>query len=338
MLRINNSYNITSNKFITKNGKKIEYVSRKIRNKFLDLIPNPNDKKILKKLAKLKPEQNEDYLKNLSEILKYYTSNKIIEINIEDKILEDIAQKGDSAIFIMNHSNQKKDPIMLATLNKLLINAYQNNKSKKFPLSKIIINEDILKTSNPTKRKAFENIGAVGIDASINNRNKEKNAHVLFSVIKDFVKNNCNIFLFPEGISAINKNLDLYSRFQSSAANIVNVALSIKKEVIVVPVGFAYGKLFNSINIGTPITFKRENNNTTTSQGDILKNKKSPLYEFFNANKDKKDIIITKNKIPVPANNITKFIKRILVENLDINSNIAIDKLNTSIEDVKNID
>jgi hypothetical protein len=60
------------------------------------------------------------------------------------------------------------------------------------------LNEDILKTMNPIKRKAFENFGAIGIDASIAGGDKGLNARVFFPLMKDFVKNKCNIFIFPE--------------------------------------------------------------------------------------------------------------------------------------------
>ena len=49
-------------------------------------------------------------------------------------ILEKLAQKGDSIIFIMNHSNQSEDPKMLAVLNTLLSEAYQKAGKEEFPL------------------------------------------------------------------------------------------------------------------------------------------------------------------------------------------------------------
>ena len=46
------------------------------------------------------------------------------------------------------------------------------------------------------KRKAFENFGAVGVDASIEGGDSSVNARALFPLVKDFVRNKCNIFIF----------------------------------------------------------------------------------------------------------------------------------------------
>ena len=156
-------------------------------------------------------------------------------------------------------------------------------------------------------------------------------------LIKGYVKDNCNIFLFPEGRLAVCKNLDFFNRFQPGVASMVDKILKLKKEVRVVPVGFAYGKGdkkdLTAMNIGTPIILKRNNGETTISKGDILEDKSSDLYNFVNKQKDKTDILITKNGIAVPEKEIVGYIKTFLAENLEINSKIAEDKIINSIDE-----
>ncbi|MBQ7764572.1 1-acyl-sn-glycerol-3-phosphate acyltransferase [bacterium] len=315
----------------------VEYSIRVASNKILDFFQSKNKKNLIKNIANLTPTRNRLFLEQLAEIAKLYGSKKIIDVNIEDKILESIAQNNESAIFIMNHSNQSQDPQMLAVLNLLLAEAYKKNNVEEFPLPKIILNEDILKTMNPTRRKAFENFGAVGIDADVINSDKGVNTKALLPIIKDFIRNKANIFIFPEGRLATRKDLDFSKRFQAGTAQLVNKILGIKKKVTVVPVGFAYGKddnsNINSMSIGTPIVFKREGENTTSSKGDIINHKESKLYKFFNKEKNADDVVITKNGVPVEKEVAYKFIKAILRENLEINSNIAIKKLNNNIEE-----
>ena len=318
----------------------LEYSFRVIGNKFSDLFQSKAAKQITQNIANLKPEQSRLFLEQLAEIGRLYSTQKVIDVNIEDKILEKLAKKGESVIFIMNHSNQSEDPQMLAVLNTLLCEAYKKAGKDKFPLPKIILNEDILKTMNPTRRKAFENFGAVGIDATVKGGNKEVNARAFFPLIKDFIRNKSNIFIFPEGRLAIRSDLDLFDRFQEGVASLINKIVAIKKNVTVVPVGFSYGgkskgldgkilgdKNLNGMSIGTPIEIKRIGDTTTVTSGDILKNKESELFDFFNKNKDREDVTITSNGEPVKPDSIVDYLKTVLCENLEINANSANKKL-----------
>ncbi len=325
----------------TKASRGIEYAVRIIGNKLSDLFQPSEGKQITKYIASIKAEPTKLYLEQLNKIGRLYSTQKNIDVNIEDMILEKLAQKGESVIFIMNHSNQTEDPQMLAVLNTLLSDAYKKTGKESFPLPKIILNEDILKTMNPTKRKAFENFGAVGIDASVIGGDKGVNARAFLPLVKDFVRNKCNIFIFPEGRLAIRGDLDLYHRFQGGVASLINKILAIKKNVTVVPVGFSYGggkckdlngkvlgdKNLNGMSIGTPIEIKRIGDITTITSGDIFKKEDSELFDFFSKNKDKTDIPITTGGVPVKQEEIPGYLKTILCENLEINSNLAKKKL-----------
>ena len=313
-----------------KGFQKIEYSLRIIVNKIADFFESKKTKMITKNIAQITPEPGEKYLAQLEEISRFFSTKKTIDVNTEDKILEKIAQKNDSLIFIMNHSNQSKDPSMLAVLNTLLVRAYKSaGKVNNFPLPKIILNQDILKAMNPTKRRAFENFGAVGIDANIYSGDKNVNARAFLPLIKDFVRNKSNIFIFPEGKLSVRRDLDLNARFQIGIAELINKVLGVKKNVSVVPVGFAYGKGVNKtltgMHIGEPIIFSREGENTTTTCGNILKSKfaTEEFKKFFEKHKDKAEVQITNEGIPVKKDEISEYIKNILSENLEICSKEA---------------
>ena len=328
-----------------KGFQKIEYALRVIANRFADIFEGKKTKIITKNIAQIIPESNEKYLSLLEEISRYFSTGKSIDVNIEDKILEKIAQNDSSAIFVMNHSNQRQDPSMLAVLSTLLTRAYRDaGKDNNFPLPKIILNQDILKTMNPTKRKAFENFGAVGVDANIYSGDKSLNARAFLPLIKDFVRNKANIFIFPEGKLAIRKDLDFYSRFQVGIAELINKVLGIKKNVTVVPVGFAYGKGDNKaltgMHIGEPIIFTRDGENTTTTCGNILKSEfgMDEYKKFFKKFQDKTNITITDNGTPVKKESVTDYIKGILSENVEICSKEAEKRIERTIDPNEIID
>ncbi len=301
----------------------LEYGLRIIGNRIADLFSSKKSKFITKCISLVKPEQNEKYLNLLEEISNYYSSTKQIGVNLEDKIIEKVVQKDSPSIFIMTHSNQSEDPSMLAVLNTLLSKGYKDaGKGSTFPLPKIILNQDILTTMNPTKRKAFEAFGAVGIDANIFNADKATNARVFLPVIKDFIRGKCNIFIFPEGKLAVKKYLPLDQRFQNGVAEIINKVLGIKKEIDVVPVGFAYGKgkdkCYTGMHIGKPVTFKRMDDKTTITAGEIEGSKfaNEILVKFFEKHKGETDVVMTKQGEPIKPSEVTDYIRELLSENL----------------------
>ena len=317
----------TSNIVSEKSLRSCEYGLRVIANKLSDLFTSRRARAITKNISEITPDSNERYLHQLDEISRLFATSKDVEVNIEDKILEEIAQTGKSTIFIMNHSNQKEDPSMLAVLNTLLTDAYicaGLGKEKPFPLPKIILNKDILTTMNKTKRKAFEAFGAVGIDANVVSADKAENSKIMFPLIRDFIKNKCNIFIFPEGKLAVRTDMSFEERFQSGIAEMINKILGVKKEVTVVPAGFSYGKgefkNVAGIQIGKPIVFLRKGDITTSSSGSVLDSEFAfdGFKNFFIKHSDKVNVPITENGNPVRTKDIVGFIKGILCENLNI--------------------
>ncbi len=313
---------------------KCEYALRVAANKIGDMFESKASKAITNLIASVTPNNNAKYLSQLEEISSHYASKKCIDVNVEDKILEEIASKNEGVIFIMNHSNQAEDPQMLAVLNSLLTDAYKSaGKEESFQIPKIILNQDILTTMNPTKRKAFEAFGAVGIDANVLSADKKTNARAFLPLMKDFIRNKCNIFIFPEGKLAVKKSLPLEERFQPGVAELVNKVLGIKKSVTVVPVGFSYGKgeskLLNGMQIGAPVTFTRDGGVTTTTAGSLTSSKYADegFVKFFNKNNGLENVPITRGGQPVSVEDAADYIKSILCENLQVVSREAKDKL-----------
>ena len=76
------------------------------------------------------------------------------------------------------------------------------------------------------------------------------------------------------------------------------------------------------MNIGTPIVVKRVGESTTVTKGDIEKAPDSCLYNFFKQS-DTPDVEITSQGMPVNKSEISKYLKTILCENLEINEKFA---------------
>ena len=147
-----------------------------------------------------KAETDPEYQMLMSyELSKIMTRGKEVEINIENNELQDLINNDEACIFIMNHDRQKEDPKLLCFFNALLTREYLcNEKGATCPRPKILINKDILETSNKEKKAFGKALGAVGIDSGIYCNNKFANGKIMSPIIKDFIENKANIFIFPE--------------------------------------------------------------------------------------------------------------------------------------------
>lgn len=260
-----------------------------------------------------------------------------IEINTESGILDRIVQSNEGHVFILNHDNQRYDPSLLSAFNVLLYNKYlRSGLGESAPVPKILLNEDILTTKNQSHREVYEMLGAVGVDASLlgSSQKKRKNNRALLGVIKDFVRDENNIFIFPEGRKAIQRHLDFKDRFQSGVAEIVRLASNSKKRVSVVPLGFAFDKnksgeeSFASINIGEPVYFMREGGNLYVTPSNLTADQANAAYQkFFWGEQDDlkwveeegiKAKVITINGEEVKGKEQRPFIADILAENLRV--------------------
>lgn len=263
-------------------------------------------------------------------ISKNVANNKEVEINIENGVLEDLTKDNEACIFIMNHDKQKEDPKLLCFFNALLSREYlAKGMEKTCPKPKIIINKDILETTNKERQLYGEALGLVGIDAGIYCGNKFANGKIMSTLIKDFVENKANLFIFPEGRMIAFENLDPQWKFQPGIADIVRAATQKKEYVKVVPLGFAYKNDVGGINIGKPILFKKENNCIKFKIEESDKNFQDKKYIDFIENYKTEDgwYTITEKGTPVMHKRTGEFIAGILCENLTLSKKKAAESL-----------
>ena len=162
----------------------------------------------------------------------------------------------------------------------------------------------------------MEKFGAVGIDSSLFSPDLLKNGKKIIPLVKNFIQNKNNIFIFPEGEMCLFKHWDIKYKFQTGVAELVNKIAAKKNEVKIVPLGFAYKKGLSSIYIGQPVFIKKEGATTLFSKG----NSDSAFFDKKLADfcsKTTNDFSpITENGIPIENKNVSDYIAGILCENL----------------------
>ncbi len=316
---VHNVDRFTKNAALAEKGyRNMEFWGRKLLNKFAELFNGKIFKDIHSKIAMLKNESSE-YIQAQANAGRMLASKMEVEINLESGRLQNIAKDNSARIFIMNHDSQKHDPKSLLFFNTLLNDEYVAlGKGETCPRAKIILNEDILLSLSDVQRDVYEKLGAVGIDASVFLPDGKKNAKALVPLIRDFLQDKVNIFIFPEGKMAVFSGKKLIDKFQTGIADIVYTLLSKKESVKVTPLGFAYGKknpLLSSLHIGEDIVFKKVGDNVSVTRANITSNASSPLRDFFGNEPVK---LIQEQGIPVNGKENTSYIAGVLCENLNV--------------------
>jgi len=193
---------------------------------------------------------------------------------------------------------------------------------EKCPEARIILNENILKSSTPDNKAVLEKLGAVGVDLSGTNKNSLKNARKMLKLMNEFANDKANIFIFPEGKMSVFKSKPMEEKFQNGIANMVLKELDMKKEVQVIPLGFSYPKKSKTVGIyiGNPIKFKADNEGVVSTSGNILESEfvNSDYKKYFENFKDKEFSPICDNGKRVLAKDAVPYIAGILCENLKI--------------------
>lgn len=282
-----------------------EMLVRKVGNwfyekKFADLIDANYE------LVKDLQPSDEDYMQTITALVRKMPnlSNVEFDINTETGRLSDIVASDEACIFVMNHDNQRNDPTVLAGFAMRLYTEYEaQGKLDKAPRPKVIVNEDILDSQSDKTRTIYEKLGAVGVDADLNNKKKNSasNARAMMSMVRDFSNDDNHIFIFPEGRLGGAKYLSLEKRFQTGVGDMINLALRKKDRVKVVPLGFSYQKGKGKdddgtknpsqgvIHIGEPVYIKRDDKKTFVSVGNATKELASKDYRgfFWNEYEDK---------------------------------------------------
>lgn len=320
----------------------IEYAGRSVINWLGHLGRGRYIQKVHDQVMQM-PEHGPEFLQAVIRMGRYLGQGKEIDINLEDGRLQSLAQSDEACIFIMNHDSQKHDPALLGAFLIQLYEEYlRQDKGNTCPTPKILVNKDILTTQPKAIQAIFEKIGALGVDASIvqTQAGKAHNQKILKPVVEGFCGDKNHIFIFPEGKRAVFQYRDLRDRFHNGVASLVRNAAMQKKQVKVVPIGFAYkrrlwGPNLNSMHIGQPVYFTWQNGKMLVNPGNMTPKTAPPPYaEFFwdtPIPSEKADTTLQKplmeNGIPVTGKRLVPLISAVLCENLRICRNAAQEQL-----------
>lgn len=306
--------------YTEKSMQSVEFAGRKIINKFFDFFGKKQNNETFTELIN-SDSKSPEYIKALSKVSRLLSTKKEIEINLESARIQEIASNGKPHIFIMNHDNQSQDPKMMAFFNTLLNDEYvRTGQAKTCPRPRIILNEDILLSMNKKNRQIFEKLGAVPIDASLYSTDKRGNAKQFFKLMREFLKGEVNIFIFPEGKNAVHKKSPLKEKFQLGVAEMVTKLADRLPEVNVTPIGFAYNKKLkstgDSIYIGKTLIFKKQGDVLNVNKGNVSSQFAQENYKKFFG--DKENAIITEQSIPIIGKDLPQYVGGVLCENLRI--------------------
>ncbi len=259
---------------------------------------------------------------NSADFIKY-VYNKIrnmcmssFEINVESGKIMDIVNSNEPYIFIMNHTRkQPKDINGAMFFNSLLYREYiYQNKAGDCPRSKVFAGEGFLKRSKMPEELEF--MGVVPINAKAENKNaKEKNRETIQNIVDELSEGKINFFIYPEGAMAIVPFLPLRYKFQPGVSVIIKRVLEKRNSINVIPLAFAHNKNGSAIHIGETVKFSKKDGQYYTTKG----NSESKFFDkkiksFY---KDKDEILLTNNGLPVKTDEVVPFISGVLSDNLD---------------------
>lgn len=252
--------------------------------------------KLDKTFSRLQPESKE-YIEELAKVGNSMDKH-FIRTNLEDNPLKNVSKSKNATIFVLNHPNYHKDKFSYVIINSILNKMYtEQGRQLDCPRPRIIVSKNMLKMLGNKVGKIYKQLGLSEVDASLKHRDTKTNTHTMHSLMKEFIDNKSNIFIFPEGNNSAYNNMPLEQRIQPGIAGLIKTAVQTKDSVRVVPVGLHYTNeknSFGNLYVGKPMYFKKSGNDIVYTQGT-----------------DKKKIahVNLKESIPVIFNEICKNIK-----------------------------
>lgn len=222
-----------------------------------------NYQNTLKTFGTIKPESSA-YIDEWAK-LGNSCHNKTININLEDRVLENIVKKGKNYIFLLNHSDFIKDKYIYIILNSFLNYGYSNhNMQKECPRPLIIVSDNMFKIAGNSLKNLYRNLGLLPINTKTTKEATLNNISTMKGLTDNFSNGNVNLFLFPEGINSIFKEKALKDKFQLKSIKLLENLLNKTKEIQIIPVGISYNNTtknnIGNINLGFPITLKKKEN------------------------------------------------------------------------------
>lgn len=247
---------------------------RTVASKFLALSNFRNfikSGKLINNLDVNSPQYVEEWAKIGNSV-----NDKFLNINIEDGIIEKLAQAKDSSIFILNHDNFERDKFIYPIFNSFLNYGYAAmGRQNDCPRPAIVVSKNFFKLVGDKFKKLYQKMGLIPVDASLSAPDTRSNFSPMMGLVSKFARNKVNIFIFPEGNNSIYKHKSLQEKFQQGIARMIIASLYRKSSVRVVPLGLAYDTKPNnmgSVFIENPINFVKSGKflHCTTEDGKIL--------------------------------------------------------------------
>ena len=256
---------ITTRKFC----EKIVKYSRIMADRIFFINNRRSINKLDKTFSQMLPESKE-YIEELAKVGNSMDKH-FIRTNIEDNPLKSVAQSKNATIFVLNHPNYHKDKFTYVIINSILNKMYtEQGRQLDCPRPKIIVSKNMLKMLGKKVGRIYKQLGLSEVDASLKNRDNKTNTHTMHSLMKEFIENKSNIFIFPEGNNSAYNNMPLEKRIQPGIAGLIKAATQAKESVRVVPIGIHYPGETNSFGnfyIGKPMYFKKSGNDIIYTEG-----------------------------------------------------------------------
>ena len=248
-------------------------LSRRIGDKIFFVSQRSAIKNLNNNFVHINPESGE-YVEELAKVGNSMGTQFVIT-NIEDKPLKDLSKSKNAAIFVMNHPNYHKDKFTYMILNSMLNKMYvEEGRQATCPRPKIVASRNMLKLLNKKVGNIYQHLGLTEVDASLGKRDNAFNAKSMRKLMREFVQNKSNIFIFPEGNNSAFKDKSLEEKLQSGIGEFVKTALNIKGKVRMIPVGIKYTEeknSFGNIFIGKPIHLKQDGKEIIYTEGTSKK-------------------------------------------------------------------
>lgn len=248
--------------------KSIKY-SRILADKIFFLSNRSAIKDLNKTFTKINPASKE-YIDELAKVGNSI-SDKFVVTNIENTTIDRLAKSKDATIFVLNHPNYHKDKFVYMILNSMLNKSYvEHGRQMTCPRPKIIVSKNMLKMLGEKVGNIYKKLGLTEVDASLKGRDSSKNIEPMKQLLKEFVENKSNIFIFPEGNNSTFASKTMEEKIQPGIAKFVKSALKAKGNVRIVPVGIDYPKdknSFGNIFIGKPILLRESGREFVYTQG-----------------------------------------------------------------------
>lgn len=220
-----------------------------------------------------KSKNASDRLDDIIRLNEFLGKGMNMEINLESRILDELAKSDTSTIFIANHNHVPYDvSLAFGTVAELYKGYKANGRTENYPTPAFMINRVVPDTLPPKLKEVFIRLESLGVDATPY-PTKEGSAYnnIAIKPVKEgFAQDKTNIFLFPEGTrTAYNGRMPLEERFQYGIAKIVQYGIQKKGRVRVVSLGIDYENNLGVVNIGNPIYFEKNGDNIKVTKGNI---------------------------------------------------------------------